>query len=75
MLSIIFWMVVAIFAEQVSSEQRIVEVHDYLEMIDNQNKSLDKFELNSFKYIENVSLFNILIFLSFYQTYIDTVLI
>ena len=70
-------MVVAIFVEQVFSEQSFVEVHDYLEIFDNQNKSLDKFELNSFKYIEieNVSLFNILIFLSFYQTYIDTVLI
>ena len=68
-------MVVAIFVEQVFSEQSFVEVHDYLEIFDNQNKSLDKFELNSFEYIENVSLFNILIFLSFYQTYIDTVLI
>ena len=66
-------MVVAIFVEQVFSEQSFVEVHDYLEIFDNQNKSLDKFELNSFEYIENVSLFNILIFLSFYQTYIDTV--
>ena len=53
----LFWMVVQI--DQVSSEQRIVEVHDYLTMLDDKNNSLGHFELNSFKYIENVSKFTI----------------
>ena len=66
-------MVVAIFVEQVVSEQSFVEVHDYLEVFDNQNKSLDKFELNSFEYIEKVSFLIILFLVSFYKTYIDTV--